>query len=83
MACQIVFDLLGRHIGERAGNDLGRYGRLALVRQLGRNGESGEPHVSGLVDEHIRWLDVLVYEAVPMDLAECYRQADGNAQEAG
>jgi len=38
---------------------------------------------SGLVDKHIRWLDVLVYEAVPMDLAECYRQADGNAQEAG
>jgi hypothetical protein len=74
--------LLWCHVGERAGNNLGRYGRLALVRQLGRNPESGEPYVAGVVDEHIRRLDVLMYEAVPMDLAECRRQANGDAQQA-
>ena len=46
--------LLGRHVGERAGNDLRRRGRLALARQLGRNPEAGEPDVAGVVDEHIR-----------------------------
>ncbi len=74
--------LLGRHIGERAGNNLGRYGRLALLRQLGRNPESGEPYVAGVVDEHIRRLDVLMYEAAPMDLAECCREANRDSQEA-
>ena len=34
-------------------------------------------------DQHIRRLDVLVDEAAPVDLAECCRQADGDAQEAG
>ena len=74
--------LLGRHVGEGAGNDLRRHGRLALVRQLGRNPEAGEPDVAGVVDEHIRRLDVLVDKAVPMDLAECFRQANSDAQDA-
>jgi hypothetical protein len=74
--------LLWCHVGERAGNNLGRYGRLALVRQLGRNPESDEPYVAGVVDEHIRRLDILMDEAAPMDLAECCRQANGDAQEA-
>ncbi len=74
--------LFGRHVGEGAGNGLDRYGRLALVRQSGRNPESGEPRVAGVVDEHVRRLDVFVYEAVPMDLAESLRQANGDAQVA-
>src|SRR5712664_2841169 len=74
--------LLGRHVSKGAGDDLGRYGRLALVRQLRRNPESGKPYVAGVVDEHVRRLDVLMYEAVPMDLAECCRQANRDAQEA-
>ena len=74
--------LFGRHVGERAGNDLRRRGRLALARQSGRNSEAGEPYVAGVVDQHIRRLDVLMYEALPMDLAECCRQANGDAQEA-
>src|SRR5713101_5837958 len=74
--------LLGCHIGKRAGNNLGRYGRLALARQLGRNPEAGKPCVSGTIDKHIRRLDVLMYEALPMDLAECCCQANGDAQEA-
>ncbi len=60
----------------------GRYGRLALVRQLGRNPEAGEPDVAGVVDEHVRRLDVLMDETAPMDLAECCRQADSDAQDA-
>jgi hypothetical protein len=52
------------------------------VWQLGRNPESGKPNVVGDVDEHIRRLDILMYEAAPMDLAERCRQASGDAQEA-
>ena len=75
--------LFGRHVGEGAGNDLRRRGRLRLARQLGCNPESGQPDVAGVVDEHVRRLDVLMNEAVPMDLAECCRQANSDAQDAG
>ena len=74
--------LFGRHVGKGAGNDLGRRGRLALARQPGRNAEAGEPHVTGVVDECVRRLDVLMDEALPVDLAKCCRQTDGDAQEA-
>ena len=74
--------LFRRHIGQRASNNLGRYRRLALARHLGRNPEAGKPHLAGVVDQHIRRLDVLMNEPRPMDLAKCGRQADGNAQEA-
>src|SRR6266481_4996904 len=73
--------LLWRHVRERAGNDLRRYGGLALLWQLGRNPESGQPYVVGVVNERIRRLDILMYEAVPMDLAECCRQAYRDVQE--
>jgi hypothetical protein len=49
------------------------------VRQARRNPEASEPYISGVLDEHIRRLDVLMYEALPMDLAECIRQANGDA----
>ncbi len=75
--------LLGRHVGEGAGNDLGRRGRLELVRQLGRDPESGKPDVAGLVDQHVRRLDILMDQAVPMDLVDCRRQANGDAHAAG
>ena len=38
--------LLGRHIGERPGNGLGRVGRLPLAGQARREAEAGEPHLS-------------------------------------
>jgi hypothetical protein len=44
------------------------------------------PHVARIVvvdTNHISRLDVLMYEAMPMDLAECCRQANSNAQEVG
>jgi hypothetical protein len=56
---------------------------LALARQPRRNSEAGKPYAVGVVDEHIFRLDVLMYESVPMDLAECRRQANGDAQGAG
>jgi hypothetical protein len=56
---------------------------LALARQPRRNSEAGEPYAVGIVDKHIFRLDVLMYESVPMDPAECCRQADGNTQDSG
>ena len=38
--------LLGRHVGERAGDDLGRRGRLALARQARGDAEAGEPDLA-------------------------------------
>jgi hypothetical protein len=49
---------------------------------LGGNAESGEPHVPSVVDEHIRRLDIFMYKAAPMDLADCFSQTDGDAQKA-
>jgi len=45
--------LLGGYVGEGAGNDFRGRGGLTLAPQLGRNPESGEPHVAGVVDEHL------------------------------
>jgi hypothetical protein len=56
---------------------------LALARQPRRNSKAGKPHAVGIVDEHIFRLDVLMYESVAMDPAECCRQADGNTQDSG
>jgi hypothetical protein len=50
--------------------------------KLGGNPETGEPYVVVAVNEHIRRLDVFMYEALPMDLAERFRQADSNGKEA-
>src|SRR4051794_31140971 len=60
--------LLGGHIRKRAGNNFRWYGRLAFVRELGRNPESGKPYVSNIVDEHVGRFYVLMYKAVAMDL---------------
>jgi hypothetical protein len=54
-----------------ADNDLRRVWRLALTGQLGRYPEAGEPDVAGVVDQHIPRRNVLMYEAVLMDLADC------------
>ncbi len=69
--------LLRRHVGECSGDEFGNLGRLALAGQPGRNPEPGEPRIAGVVDENIRRLDILMYEAVLMDLTECFCQPDG------
>src|SRR6185437_4746332 len=74
--------LLGRHVGERSCDEIGRFGRLALASKFGRNPESGEPRVASVVNEDIRRLDILMYEALLMDLTECSRQPNGGAKEA-
>ena len=73
--------LLGRHVGERAGDDLRRSGILALARQARRDPESGQPHAAGRVEEHVRRLDVLVNEAALVDLAERASQGNRGAQD--
>ncbi len=52
------------------------------MRQLGRNSESSEPRVAGIIDEDIRRLNILMYEAALMDLTECFRQPNRSAQKA-
>ncbi len=74
--------LLGRHVGERSRDELRRFGRLALAGKLGRDPESGEPRVAGVVDEDIRRLNIFMYDAVLMDLTECSRHTNGGAKEA-
>ena len=75
--------LLRRHIGERAGDHLGRLGRLPLARQTRGDAEPGEPHPSvGAVHQDIGRLDVLVDEAALVRLAQRGDDADGEAQEA-
>ena len=70
------------HVGQCAGNDLGRRGRLALVRQSGRDAKAGEPHVTGVVDERVLRLDVFMDQTAPVGMAERRRQANGKAQKA-
>ena len=38
--------LFGRHVGERAGDDLGRLGRLALARKPRGDAEPGQPDLA-------------------------------------
>ena len=75
--------LFGRHIGERAGDDFGRLGRLTLARQTRGDAEPGEPGQSvRAVHQDIGRLDVLVDEAALVRLAQRGDDADGEAQEA-
>ena len=75
--------LFRRHIGERAGDDLGRLGRLPLARQARGDAETGQPTSSvRAVHEDIGRLDVLVDEAALMRPCPARRDADGEAQEA-
>ena len=75
--------LFRRHIGERAGDDLGRLGRLTLARQTRGDAEPGEPRPSvRAVHQDIGRLDVLVDEAALVRLAQRGGDADGEAQEA-
>jgi len=75
--------LLGGHVGERAGDGLGRLGRLALAGEARGDAEPGEPHLSArAVHQNIGRLDVLVDEATLVDLVHRRRDAGRKAQEA-
>ncbi len=73
--------LLGRHIGQSAGNGFGRLERLSLARKPRGDAEAGEPHFTvGAVDQDIGGLEVLVDEAAVVGLAQGRGHADGDAQ---
>ena len=60
----------------------GGAGGLMLARQTRGDAEAGEPDVAACdVDQDIGRLDVLVDEAMPVDLADCGRERDRDAQE--
>ena len=75
--------LFGRHVGQRAGDDLRRLGRLTLARQTRGDAEPGKPRPSvRAVHQDIGRLDVLVDEAALVRLAERGDNPDGETQEA-
>ena len=49
--------LLGSHVGERAGDRLGRLGRLSLARQARGDAETGEPGITAFgIDQDVAGL---------------------------
>ena len=48
--------------------------------QSGGYGKAGEPHIASVVDEYVPRLEVLMYKAAPVDLAECCCQANGDTE---
>ena len=79
--------LFGRHVGERAGGELGLVGRRAFSRQAGGAAEAGQVDgevsapLGRLVHQDIGRPDVLVDEPPLMDLADRFHELDGEAQE--
>jgi hypothetical protein len=55
---------------------------MALTPQSRCNSEAGKPNAVGVVDEYIFRLDVLMCEAMAMDLSECRRQSDSDTERA-
>jgi hypothetical protein len=75
--------LFGRHISERARDQLGWCGHLPLARQTRCDAEAGELDLSGhAVNQDIGRLDILVDEAAPMDLREGRGDRYRDAQKA-
>ena len=75
--------LLGRHIGEGAGDGFGRLERLTFPRQPRGDAEAGEPHLAvGAVHQDMRRFDILVDEAAPVGLAQGAGDADREPQKA-
>ena len=57
----------------------GGKGGVVFAGQLRCDPESGEPDIVGVVDEHIRRLDVLMDQPLQMELVKGCRQANGYA----
>src|SRR5882724_11028693 len=72
--------LLWRHVGQRARDDLGR--ALSLSRDPRGDAESRQPGLAGTnIYEDVLRLDVLVHDALPVQLAERFGDADPDSQE--
>ena len=75
--------LFGGHVGERAGDDLGRLGRLALARQARGDAEPGQPdRAARPIHQDMGRLDVLVDEPPLMQPGDRRDQTEREAQEA-
>jgi hypothetical protein len=73
--------LFRRHVGQRSGDYLGRFGVLTLARNAGGNAEAGEPDAAAFhVHQHISRFDVLMNKSSLMHLPERARERDRNAQ---
>ena len=74
--------LFGRHVGECSGDELGRFGRLALARKARSDPEARQPDLTRRgIDQNIGRLDVLVDQLLLVQPAECRCETDGEAQE--
>jgi hypothetical protein len=63
--------LLGRHVCERAGDELGQFGRLPLAQKTRGYAKAGESDPIGVgVDEHVDWFDVLVDQAASVEMTD-------------
>ena len=75
--------LLRGHVGERAGDGLGRFGRLALAWQARSEAEPGESHLSIQAVHHdFGGLQVFVDKAAPVELAQCCRDSGRDLEQA-
>ena len=75
--------LLRRHVGEGAGDHLGRLRGLTLAQQARGDAKPRELHRSSrAVHQDIDRLDVLVHQAPLVELAQSHGNVDGQAQEA-
>src|SRR5262249_53578600 len=73
--------LFGRHVSERAADDLRRFRCLALARKAGGNAKPGESNLSAIGHQNVGRLDVLMDEAALMHLAEGRRDAYRETEE--
>ena len=74
--------LLRRHVGERAGDEIGRLGRLAFAGQPRCDAKSGQPGSAvGGIHDRVGWLDILVDQAALMESAQRGCQSNGDAKE--
>ena len=63
--------LFGRHIGERAGDELGRCRRLPFARQTRGKAETGQADLSvRAVDQEMGGLQILVHQATRVEFAK-------------
>ena len=74
--------LFGSHVRECSGDELGRFGRLALTRKARRNPKTHEPRLTRRgINENIWRLHVLVDQPLLVQPAECGCDTDSEAQE--
>ena len=73
--------LLGRHVGQRAGDHLGRVGGRLFARQARGQAETGQPHGPAVgIDQDMGRLDVLVDEPAAVQPGDGFGETQRDAQ---